>query len=679
MRARGCPHPRPLPVGIRGIGRVTRRADDSLPFTSRARPLPPELAGRRWARWLRPAGVALAVAAAAVLPFVPGLDDQNQAFAYTQVIAFSLVGLSLLVVTGWSGQFSLGQFAFVGVGAYAASRLAAHGYSLPINLVIGALLGAAVAAVVGLPALKIRGLFLGVSTLAFAVLAPGWLFNQRIVTGGRTSAVSVARPRVPGLGTVESLRALYLIGLLVLVLVAAGLRAVRASGAGRRFIAVRDNPRAAAAHGLPPAGVNLAGFALSGALAALGGVLWGYANANFDATAFHPSFSLAVLAMVVIGGLGTQAGAIIGAALVFGLPLLLHMKSETIFLLSGALLLVTLLVSPRGLVVLLELGRDGLARFLDKVIGGRAHAPSAAAVEEARVVEIPDPDRNRLRKGAGNDRGAQPVALECTDVTVPFGGLLALDHVSLRVEAGEIVALIGANGAGKTTLMECISGFVRPSAGSIRVYGEDLAGLAPEYRPWRGVGRSFQDARLYPGLTVLETVMVAAEHDDHCGLLSCAVRAPWQRWSERQLEAKALDVLDTLGLRPYRDVLTADLPTGLRRACEVACTLVLEPRLLLLDEPTAGIPQADVPAFLPLIRRVRDDLDCALLLIEHDMGVVLGLADRIYALEAGRVIASGPPDEVTRHPAVVATYLGQEQVAIARTLDVTTVGSPRPH
>jgi ABC-type branched-subunit amino acid transport system ATPase component len=210
------------------------------------------------------------------------------------------------------------------------------------------------------------------------------------------------------------------------------------------------------------------------------------------------------------------------------------------------------------------------------------------------------------------------------------------------------------------------------------VYGRDLAGLAPEYRPWAGVGRSFQDARLYPGLTVLETVMVAAEHDNHSGLLSCAVRAPWQRWSERELESKALSVLEALGLSAYRDVPTADLPTGLRRACEVACALVLEPRLLLLDEPTAGIPQADVPTFLPLIRRVRDDLDCALLLIEHDMGVVMGLADRIYALEAGKVIASGPPAEVAQHPAVVATYLGEEQVAIARTLDDTPVGSDRP-
>jgi ABC-type branched-subunit amino acid transport system ATPase component/ABC-type branched-subunit amino acid transport system permease subunit len=653
----------------RDLGRVTRRADDSLPFTSRARPLPAALAGRSWVRWFRPVGVSVVVLGAAVLPFIPGLDDQNQAFAYTQVIAYSLVGLSLLVVTGWSGQFSLGQFAFLGIGAYTASRLAAHGYSLPFNLVIGAVLGAAAAAVVGLPALKIRGLFLGVSTLAFAVLAPGWLFNQRFVTGTSASAVSVPKPRIPGIGEVQSLRALYLIGLLVLVLTGAALRALRSSGAGRRFIAVRDNPRAAAAHGLPPAGVNLAGFALSGALAASGGVLWGYANANFDATAFHPSFSLAVLAMVVIGGLGTQAGAVIGASLVFGLPLLLHMKSETIFLLSGGLLLVTLLVIPRGLVVLVEHGRDGVARLIDRLMSGGTKAGGTAdpaLVPNLRSSPTPVVGQERRNGAAG------VAALECTDVRVAFGGLLALDDVSLRVDQGEIVALIGANGAGKTTLMECISGFVRPTAGEICVYGRDLAGLAPEFRPWAGVGRSFQDARLYPGLTVLETVMVAAEHDDHSGLLSCAVRAPWQRWSERQLERKALDVLDVVGLGAYRDVLTADLPTGLRRACEVACALVLEPRLLLLDEPTAGIPQADVPAFLPLIRRARDDLDCALLLIEHDMGVVLGLADRIYALEAGKVIAAGPPAEVAQHPAVVATYLGEEQVAIARTLDVTT-------
>ena len=487
-----------------------RRADDSLPFTSRARPLPAELAGRAWVRWFRPAGIGLAVLAAAALPFLPGLDAQNQAFAYTQVIAYSLVGLSLLVVTGWSGQFSLGQFAFVGIGAYAASRLAAEGFSLPFNLVVGAGLGAAVAAVVGLPALKIRGLFLGVSTLAFAVLAPGWLFNQRFVTGSSVSAVSVAKPRIPGLGEVESLRALYLIGLLVLVLVATALRAVRASGAGRRFIAVRDNPRAAAAHGLPPAGVNLAGFALSGALAALGGVLWGYANANFDATAFHPSFSLAVLAMVVIGGLGTQAGAVIGAVLVFGLPLLLNMKSETIFLLSGALLLLTLLVIPRGLVVVLEhvprrdrpgarpgprrTGsggdhrrgpgyRDPRHTYRDRSlpVRHRARCDGAGVHRRHRVVRRTAGPRPRVAAGRGlRDRGAHRRQRRRQDDA---------DGVHLRLRPSLGVARSGST-------------------------ARDLAGLASRVP---AVGRGRAQASRTPASTPaspsFETVMVAAEHD----------------------------------------------------------------------------------------------------------------------------------------------------------------------
>jgi ABC-type branched-subunit amino acid transport system ATPase component/ABC-type branched-subunit amino acid transport system permease subunit len=646
----------------RDLGKVSRRADEGLPVNTRPRPLPPALADRRWAPRLRPAGIVLAVVAAAVLPFVPGLDAQHQAYAYTQVISFALVGLSLLVVTGWSGQFSLGQFAFLGIGAYTASRMAAQGFSLPFVLVVGAAAGAAVAVVVGLPALKIRGLFLGVSTLTFAVLASGWLFNQRYVTGGDSSAVSVPPPRIPGLGEVSTLRGMYLVGLVVLVLVSAGLRGIASSGAGRRFIAVRDNPRAAAAHGLPAAGVNLAGFALSGAVAALAGVLWGYANANFDSTGFHPSYSLAVLAMVVIGGLGTQAGAIIGAALVFGLPLLLHLKAETIFMLSGVLLLLVLLVLPRGLVVLLEYARDGVARILDRLL------PADEVPVPAIPVESPPEHRARASRGPKPPVPQGVPALECTGVTVRFGGLLALDDVSVTVEHGEIVALIGANGAGKTTLMDCISGFVAPSAGRIQVYGRDLTGLAPEYRPSAGVGRSFQDARLYPGLTVLDTVMVAAEHDDHSGLVSCALRAPWQQWSERQLRHRALAVLEALRLTEHRDTLTADLPTGLRRSCEVAAALVLEPRVLLLDEPTAGIPHAEVAAFLPLIRQVREELDCTVVLIEHDMGVVMGLAERIYAMEAGRVIAQGSPDEVARHPAVVASYLGHDQVSIARTV-----------
>ena len=178
----------------RDLGRVTRRADDSLPFTSRARPLPAELAGRAWVRWFRPAGMTVwRCWPRRPCRSCPASTPRTRPSPTPRSSPTRWSGLSLLVVTGWSGQFSLGQFAFVGIGAYTASRLAAEGYSLPFNLVVGAVLGAAVAAVVGLPALKIRGLFLGVSTLAFAVLAPGWLFNQRFVTG----SVSVWRSACP--------------------------------------------------------------------------------------------------------------------------------------------------------------------------------------------------------------------------------------------------------------------------------------------------------------------------------------------------------------------------------------------------------------------------------------------------------------------------------------------------
>ena len=182
------------------------------------------------------------------------------------------------------------------------------------------------------------------------------------------------------------------------------------------------------------------------------------------------------------------------------------------------------------------------------------------------------------------------------------------------------------------------------------------------------MGRSFQDARLFAGLTVFESVMVAADRSDRSGLFSSLFHAPWERWSERNHAKQVEEALRLLEVWEYRDAMVGDLPTGLRRTCDLAMVIVQAPRLVLLDEPTAGIPQADVEAFAPLIHRVRQQLNCAMLIIEHDMGLVMNLADRIYCLQAGRVIAEGTPQEVRSHPDVIATYLGTDAATIERSV-----------
>jgi ABC-type branched-subunit amino acid transport system ATPase component len=255
-----------------------------------------------------------------------------------------------------------------------------------------------------------------------------------------------------------------------------------------------------------------------------------------------------------------------------------------------------------------------------------------------------------------------PLAVD--GLSVHFGGVHAVQQVTLEVRPGEVVGLIGANGAGKTTLMDCVSGYVRPSAGTITLFGRDVTRLPPELRPYAGLGRSFQDARLYPGLNVLETVMVALERHAPTGLL-----AGMFGLAGRQEQAKrdaAHELIELMGLEAFTEKRAAELSTGTRRIVDLACILAQEPALLLLDEPTAGIAQRETEAFGPLLRRLKDMLDFAVLLIEHDMPLVTSLADRLYAMESGRVIAEGRPATVLNDPRVVASYLGTTEAAIRR-------------
>jgi ABC-type branched-subunit amino acid transport system ATPase component/branched-subunit amino acid ABC-type transport system permease component len=625
------------------LARQHRRAEDTMAFGDRPRPLPPELASVAWVPLLRVGAVVVTAGLALLLPFLPGLHSQGQALLLAQVTVYAVLGVSLYVLVSWTGQLSLGHFAFVGVGAYAAARLSEHGFSLPFVLVVGGVVGAVVALVVGLPAARVSGLFLGVATLGFAVVAPGWLFQQSWV-GDRL--VSVRAARLPGVGEVASPRALYYVGLVVLAVTLLAVGVLRRTVA-RRLIAVRDNPKGASAQGLPPIGVNLTGFAISGFIAAVAGVLWGYTNVNFESTAFNPSLSLGLLAMVVVGGLSSPMGAVIGASMVIGVPTLLHLSTTFIFFTSGAALLAVLLQLPGGLVTHVYVLRDLLVRRFKDAGTGAMH--------------VEDEDGT--------------AALECRGVRVTFGGLVALDDVTLSVDRREIVGLIGANGAGKTTLMDCISGYVRPDAGEIRAYGRDLQHLRPEYRTYASVGRTFQDAKLYPGLTVRESLLVALEPEERPTFFSALFRAPWQLASVRRAAARVEEVLELFSIGAYIDTPIADLPTGVRRTCALAAVVLQKPRLVLLDEPTAGLPHAEVLQFAPLIRRVQDHLDCAVLLIEHDMGLVMELCDRLYALEAGRVIAEGKPAAVAKDPAVVGSYLGENAATINRSAAVDTFAS----
>jgi ABC-type branched-subunit amino acid transport system ATPase component len=264
------------------------------------------------------------------------------------------------------------------------------------------------------------------------------------------------------------------------------------------------------------------------------------------------------------------------------------------------------------------------------------------------------------------DPTARPV-LECLDVVKRFGGITAVDHVNLRVQPGEIVGLIGHNGAGKTTLMDCVSGFLKLDGGQIWLRGVNISEWAPHERATGAMARSFQDALLFPGLTVGETIAVARErHLASRDMFAAALQLPASYESELAVWAMVDELIELMGLGAFSQKLTAELSTGSRRIVDLACILAQEPKLLLLDEPSGGVAQKETEALGPLLLRIRDRTGCSLMIIEHDMPMVSSVCDRLVALELGGVIAEGTPHDVLTHPAVIASYLGTDEAAIQR-------------
>ncbi|HUZ44857.1 MAG TPA: ATP-binding cassette domain-containing protein [Acidimicrobiales bacterium] len=257
-------------------------------------------------------------------------------------------------------------------------------------------------------------------------------------------------------------------------------------------------------------------------------------------------------------------------------------------------------------------------------------------------------------------------ALQVSDLRVRFGGVQAVDGVSLEVASGAILGLIGPNGAGKTTIFDAISGLVK-AEGKVLLAGVDISSASPERRGRARLGRSFQDARLFPSLTVAETLAVAFErHIRATDVISTALRAPWVVRAERKIRTRVDELIDLMGLGAFRDKFISELSTGSRRVVDLAATLAHDPLVLLLDEPSSGIAQREAEALGPLLLRIRDQTGASLLVVEHDMPLITSVSDEILALETGRVITRGRPEDVLSDPQVIASYLGTDAAAVAR-------------
>ncbi len=652
----------------------TERSDDVVSFVPKVRPVPERLRHIWWVRNLARlilGGMLGALLLVVMLEAVGvAVIPPSRYLVWSVIAAFSICAASVMVITGWAGQLSLAQMAFAGIGALTAAALhrgaeidlgsGAAILTLPampfvVSILVASLVTAGLAALIGIGALRVRGLLLAVSTFMFALACQAFLFRQPLFSADFGPSVPFERGNLFGL-ELGVQRTWFLVTLGALVIVVVVLGHLRRSGLGRRTIAVRDNPDAAAAYAISVVRTKLAAFALAGGIAGFGGAMLSAAveSVPWGQRLFLVGDSLRVVAMAVIGGLSSVIGPVIGALWVEGLPSLFPESALLPLLASSIGLLVLLLYCPGGLVQLAFQARDALferlARRLPPAAVGavpRAPVSSAIGVRSTRTASLPD------------------TVLRTEDLVVSFGGIRAVDHVSIDVGRDEIVGLIGTNGAGKSSLMNAIGGFVR-SQGEVELLGRSVTNASAARRARLGLGRTFQGATLFPELTVLETVQVALEARHRSALESVFPFLPAARRAERRSRSDADELIAFLGLGPYADHYVSELSTGTRRIVELAGLLAIDAPVLCLDEPTAGLAQREGEAFGPLLTEIRAELGASMLIIEHDMPIIMSMSDRVYCLDAGRLIAHGTPDDVRNDPHVIASYLGTDERALAR-------------
>lgn len=623
------------------------------------RPVPEVLRQVRSIRNLAPIVATIFFALAAALPL---FTSSAESIRFIAIIGVAAVGLSVSVITGLAGQLSLGQFAVAAVGAWASYMVSSRIGHFELAFLYAGFAGALVSLVIGLPALRIKGLFLTVTTLSFALVMPAYFLPLEGMLG---SGVNPGRPVVGDLA-LDNGRLYFWFALPVFALMTLMVWNVRRGAFGRMLLAVRDNEDAARSFTIPVSLVKVQGFLLAGFVAGVGGALYGHALTQINAGTFPTALSIAVVTIAVIGGISLTAGPLIGALFVIGVPAFLPLDSAGLAATALGQLLVILYL-PSGLGGLVEPIRDRIVKFLGRRAGYDVDAIYAqvaaadgstnqAAEAQVRTRELPIRPAEQLRPAGA------PI-LEVAGLAKSFGGVHAVRGVTFDVRSKETLGLIGPNGAGKTTTFELLGGFTKADRGQVRFQGQDVTGLTPEARGRLGLIRSFQDAALFSTLTVRETVRLALERDHPTAFLPAVLGLPA---GERAKAALVDDLLDFMGLNSYRASQIRELSTGTRRITEIACLVALRPTLLLLDEPSSGVAQRETEALGSLLVDLKEELDLTLVVIEHDIPLVMELSDRIIAMADGELISAGSPEHVRHDPVVVESYLGGSDAAIER-------------
>ena len=642
------------------FGRKAGMTGDEWTLTTKMRAVNEELRKHPLYRTSTLVGLGLMVGFFLLLPQF--FDKPTDWLRYSEIPVMLIAALSVTVLTGWAGQLSLGQFGFVAIGAYLTVKFSS-GLPIPVAILFGVAFGVIAALIVGVPALRIKGLFLAVITLGFGLAVRNWLiFNDGLSGEGGIVKLDVSRAKGFNLlwwnikGT--NFKGIYWFCLLVLLLAIILVWQIRRTGIGRSIIAVRDNENSAAAYTVSPVKMKILAFAVSGGLAALAGGLMplislsGTFELHPGNTIFDVDQSLRIVAVAVVGGIASITGAVIGTLVIVALPILFDGTPQVKLFASSIGMLIVLLYFPGGLISIFHGWRDMIMAYIVRRTGWEPKRNTQTGTVSSLAT---------VKSHEGDTR----VPLVTRNVSVEFNGRTVVDKVSIEVRPGEIVGLIGTNGAGKTTLMNAVSGFV-PSSGEIEIFGVSVGSRSSARRARLGIGRAFQNARLFSSLSVRETLMVALEARERSWLIPSMTSLPPSPTMERRKRRQANEIIGYLGLSRYAESLMGELSTGTRRIVELGALLALDSELLLLDEPTAGVAQRETEAFGPMIESIRRELGASILIIEHDMPMVMSISDRIYCLEAGGVIAEGDPASVRNNPHVIASYLGTDERAIAR-------------
>ncbi len=579
----------------------------------------------------RTLALVLACLAALTLPFWAG--DQYQLHLAALIGVYWILISGLNIVVGYTGQLSIGHVGLLSIGAYGFCILAGKMEMNPyFALVVSGGLGGICGLALGLPSLRLPGFYFAMATMAFALIVNEIILAQVDLTGG---GIGLVGPLFTAPFDTPS-------GFYYLVLLLAGFATwmtwnIARSMWGKGLIAIRDNPVTAQAVGVPVFRAKLIAFVFSGVLAGVSGGLFASLQSYITPDTFVFELSMFFFVCIIIGGRGSIVGPFLGTVVLTALPEMVASLAKLGNFFYGLLLLIVVLVIPEGIGKMLQLIYE--------------------RIRPRELASIPiEPDVSSLHQTlTASATAGGPILVE--HISKHFGGVAALDDVSLTLAPGEIHGLIGPNGSGKTTMLNLLSGYYEPSSGDMLYGGQDFGASTVQQRARMGIARTFQKPRLLPELTVLENVLVGAWSEANAGFMASALALPTVRTEDRLLRARAAELLVGVGLGGVMHRRANLLDHAQQRFLEIARGLALRPRFILLDEPAGGLTSVEIEHLGAVIRAISKS-GIGVLLVEHHTDFVFRVCDKVTALNVGRMIQHGTSDQVRHDPEVIRVYLG---------------------